>query len=221
MNVGPDERSASMLGGVVLVALGLSRRSLPGLLLAGLGGALIFRGATGHCALYGRAGVHSSDRDRAGVPGNSGTKVERTIHINRAPEDVFRFWRNLENLPEFMENLESVRMLDDRRSHWVVKGPAGHTVEWDAEIVNEHPNQMISWQTLPGAEVQSAGTVRFARSYDKQGTVLRVVMEFRPPGGVVGEQVARLFGRDPAQQLEKDLERLKAHMEAGQGMAAG
>ena len=217
VNVGPQERFASVLGGTVLIALGLSRRSLPGLLLAGLGGAFIFRGATGHCKMY----DHAAGSGRSGVPGNHGSKIEKTILINRAPEEVYRFWRNLENLPEFMENLQSVRALDDRRSHWVVKGPAGSTVEWDAEIVNEHPNEMLSWQTLPGADVQSAGTVRFERSLDGRGTALRVVLEFRPPGGALGGQVAWLLGKNPAQQLDHDLSRLKTHLEAGQGIAAG
>lgn len=219
INLGLPERAVSALGGAALVGFGLSRRSLPGLLLAGLGGLLLVRGASGHCSLYEQAGLDTFDAHRSGVHGNRGIKLEKSITIHRTPEDLFRFWRNLENLPEFLENIESIRMLDDRRSHWVVKGPAGRTVEWDAEIVNEHPNEMISWQTLPGADVQSAGTVRFTKSEDGQGTVLRVVMEFYPPAGILGASVARFFGRNPEQQLEVDLARLKERMETKLPMA--
>ncbi len=114
-----------------------------------------------------------------------------------------------------MEEIDTVRLLDDRRSHWVVKGPGGQRFEWDAEIVNEHPGEMISWQTLPGADVQSAGTVRFGSAENGGSTLLRVVLEFHPPGGALGTSVGRLFGKDPAGQLDRDLGRLKKIMEKG------
>lgn len=215
VNVGEIERYGSIAGGAALVVAGLSRRSLPGLLLAGLGGLFIMRGVGGHCRLYDAAGVSTCALpQRPGVPGQTGYKLEKTVTIARPPEELFRFWRNLENLPEFMENIESVRVLDDRRSHWVVKGPGGHRVSWDAEIVNEHPGEMISWQTLPGADVQSAGTVRFTPTDDGRSTILRVVLEFRPRGGALGAGIARLFGKDPAGQLDHDLGRLKQIIES-------
>jgi uncharacterized membrane protein len=117
-----------------------------------------------------------------------------------------------------MENIRSIRILDDRRSHWVVRGFGGRAYEWDAEIVNEHPGEMISWQTLPGADVQSAGTVRFIPM--GESTMVRVVLEFRSPGGSLGTQVARLFGKDPAAQLDQDLRRLKEMVER-EGAPAG
>lgn len=214
VNLGESERLGSIVGGAALLLTGLSRRTVPGLLLAAVGGAFIFRGVAGHCKLYDSLGVSTARPQRAGVAGGSGRKIEKSIVINRPPSELFRFWRNLENLPEFMENLQSVRALDDRLSHWVVKGPAGHFVEWDAEIVNEHPGEMISWQTLPGADVQSAGTVRFTPLDGGHSTNLRVVLEFRPPGGAVGAHVARLFGRDPDIQLDRDLHRLKSIIES-------
>lgn len=215
VNVGEIERYGSITGGAALVVAGFSRRSLPGLLLAGMGGLLIMRGIGGHCRLYDSIGVSTSDvPQRSGVQDQTGHKIEKIVTIARPPDELFRFWRNLENLPEFMQNIESVRVLDDRRSHWVVKGPGGHRLKWDAEIVNEHPGEMISWQTLPGADVQSAGTVRFTPSDDGRSTILRVVLEFRPPGGTLGARVARLFGRDPAGQLDQDLARLKQIIES-------
>jgi uncharacterized membrane protein len=113
-----------------------------------------------------------------------------------------------------MQSLQSVRILDERTSHWVVNGPGGRTLEWDAEIVNEHPGEMISWQTLPGADVQSAGTVRFVSAERGMATNVRVILEFHPPIGAVGASIARFIGHDPATQLEQDLTRLKYLMES-------
>jgi uncharacterized membrane protein len=221
VNVGETERYGSIIGGAALVVAGLSRRSFPGLLLAAAGGLFIMRGVGGHCRLYDSIGVSTAVSRRPGVPDHTGYKIEKTILIARPPEELFRFWRNLENLPEFMENLESVRILDDRHSHWVLKGPGGQPYEWDAEIVNEHPGEMISWQTLPGADVQSAGTVRFNPADDGRSTLLRVILEFHPPGGAVGARVARFFGQDPSVQLDHDLARLKKIIETRQPSAAG
>jgi len=221
VNVGDIERYGSIVGGAALVVTGISRRSLPGLLVAGLGGLFILRGVAGHCRFYDSIGVSTAHTpQRAGVRDQTGHKVEKTISIARPPEEVFRFWRNLENLPEFMKAIESIQILDDRRSHWVVKGPGGRRLEWDAEVVNEHPGEMISWQTLPGADVQSAGTVRFTPTDGGRGTLLRVVLEFRAPGGSLGTGVARLLGRDPAGELERDLDRLKQIIESGDVSAA-
>jgi len=213
VNVGEVERYGSILGGVVLVATGLSRRSLPGLLTAVLGGAFIVRGVAGHCGLYHSLGVSTAIPWRAGVLDQTGRKVDKTILISRPPEEIYRFWRNLERIPEFMEDIESIRILDDRHSHWAVRGPGGHRFEWDAEIVNEHPGEMISWQTLPGADVQSAGTVRFTPAEGGRSTFLRLVLEFHAPGGMLGGHLARLLGKDPAGQLDQDLSRLKEIME--------
>jgi len=214
VNVGETERYGSIIGGAALAAAGLSRRSLPGLLMAGLGGLMILRGITGHCRLYKSIGTSTAASRRSGVPDQTGYKLEKSVTIARPPEDLYRFWRNFENLPEFTENIESIRILDDRRSHWIVKGLGGRRLEWDAEIVNEHPGEMISWQTLPGADVQSAGTVRFSPMEGGRSTTLRVVLEFRPPGGSFGTRMARFFGKDPATELGHDLNRLKKLIES-------
>jgi uncharacterized membrane protein len=218
INVGEIERYSSILGGAALVAAGLARKSLPGALLAALGGAFIFRGMTGHCDFYAAMGLNTANPEgqRPGVPDNFGTKVEKTIVINRSPEELYRFWRNLENLPQFMTHVESVRVLDDKRSHWRVKAPAGADVEWDAEIINEHENELIAWQSLPGATVQNAGSVRFETAPGNRGTLVKVALEFQPPGGVLGAQVAKLFGESPEQQIDDDLRRLKTILETGQ-----
>ena len=216
VNVGELERYGSVIGGTALVAAGLWRRSLGGALLSLIGGAFIYRGVTGHCEGYSALGLNTAEWQRPGVPDNFGTKIERTIAINRSPEEVFQFWRNLENLPQFMEHVESVQVLDDRRSHWRVKAPAGREVEWDAEIINEHPNELIAWQSLPGAEVQNAGSVRFENAPGNRGTIVKVALEYQPVGGALGAKIAKLFGEAPEQQIDEDLRRLKAILEAGE-----
>jgi uncharacterized membrane protein len=142
--------------------------------------------------------------------------VETSIAIDRSPEELFRFWRNFSNLPLFMKNLESVTELDQTRSHWVAKGPAGTRVEWDAEVYNEEENQLIAWRSLENADVINAGSVRFQSGPQGHGTFLRVTMNYNPPAGEVGAGVARLLGAEPAQLIKEDLRRLKQVMEAGE-----
>jgi uncharacterized membrane protein len=136
--------------------------------------------------------------------------------INRSPEELYRFWRNFENLPSVMRHLESVTMKDDKRSHWVVKGPAGRCIEWDAEIVNEKPNQLIPWQSCEGADVDHWGVVHFRPATGGRGTEMSVELEYAPVGGAIGMTVAKLFGEEPAQQIQEDLRRFKQFMEAGE-----
>ena len=210
INVNQPERIGSVAAGAGLVLYGASRKSLGGILIALLGGALIRRGVTGHCDMYEKLGLNSSQLNtETGVPGNKGIKVTRTITVDRAPQDVYRFWRNLENLPKFMEHVQSIRVIDDRRSHWVVKGPAGSDVEWTAQILTDRENSLISWESLPGAEVQNAGSVRFEPVNNGLSTEVKVSMQYLPPAGVIGATVAKLFGEAPDQQLEEDLERFK------------
>ncbi|HKP87665.1 MAG TPA: SRPBCC family protein [Blastocatellia bacterium] len=139
-----------------------------------------------------------------------------TITINRPPEEVYRFWRNFENLPRFMSHLESVQVMGDKRSHWVAKAPAGMSVEWDAEIIDDRPNQLIAWRSLEGADVDNYGTVSFDRAPGGRGTEIRVEVEYNPPGGALGAGIAKLFGEAPEQQIKGDLRRLKQVLEIGE-----
>ncbi len=151
------------------------------------------------------------------IPGaHGGLAYVNTITINRSPEEVYQFWRNFENLPRFMSHLESVHVIDERRSHWVAKGPAGMRVEWDAEITEDRPNQSISWRSLEDADVENYGTVRFEPAPGKRGTVVRVELEYNPPAGALGAGIAKLFGEAPEQQVKGDLYRLKQVLEIGE-----
>ena len=142
--------------------------------------------------------------------------VSAVTTIKRPVDDVYDFWRDFENFPRFMRHLESVRVLDGRRSHWRAKAPAGMTVEWEAEIVGERDNESISWRSLPGAGVQNRGAVRFRPAPGGRGTEVRVDLEYVPPGGSVGRAVAMLFGEEPQQQVRDDLRRVKQILEAGE-----
>lgn len=141
--------------------------------------------------------------------------VNKSVVINKSPEELYRYWRNFENLPRFMNHLESVKNLDDKRSHWVAKAPLGTTVEWNAEIINDEEGKAIVWKTLEGADVDSTGSVTFSPAKDGSGTEVKVVMKYEPPGGALGAVVAAIFGENPQQQLDEDLDRFKQVMETG------
>ncbi|MEN3332808.1 MAG: hypothetical protein V7641_2173 [Blastocatellia bacterium] len=136
--------------------------------------------------------------------------------INRPPEEVYRFWRNFENLPRFMSHLELVQVADGNRSHWKAKAPAGMTVEWDAEITQDRPNELIAWRSLEGADVEHSGSVRFERAPGDRGTEVKVAIVYNPPGGVLGVGIAKLFGEEPGEQIKGDLYRFKQVMETGE-----
>lgn len=141
--------------------------------------------------------------------------VSRSITVNRPIEDVYAFWRDLENLPRCSIHLQSVTV-DGKRSHWVAKAPAGRTVEWDSEIVEEVPNEILAWRSLPGSEVQNAGSVRFRKAPGDRGTEVRVELRYDAPAGQAGATVAKLFGEEPDPQLRDDLRRIKQVLETGE-----
>ncbi len=220
VNVNQTERWASALAGGALAIYGLTRRTWGGAVLALVGGTLIARGSTGHCYMYDALGVNTAgnetDNPLVSVPAGHGIKVEKSVTVNRAPEEVYRFWRNFENLPRFMNHLESVKDLGDNRSHWVANAPAGKTVEWDAEVYNEKENELIAWRSLEGADVDNAGSVRFEAAPEGRGTIVRVTLKYDPPAGKIGSLVAKLWGEEPSQQIEEDLRRFKQVMETGE-----
>jgi uncharacterized membrane protein len=210
----------------MLATWGLKRRDTIGG-TAALGAAeLLYRGTTGHCHVYSVIGVNRARRKGTGViadqysdtrqtlGGPRGIHVEESITINRPIADVFRFWRNFENLPQFMRHLESVSVREEGISHWVATGPAWLRVEWDARIINEIDNKLIAWQSLEGSMISTAGSVNF--DVTEHGTRVRVNLQYNPPGGRIGAVVARLFGEEPHQTIREDLRRFKQLIEAGE-----
>ena len=154
----------------------------------------------------------SDTRQQLGGP--RGIHVEHSVTINRPVAEVYRFWRNFENLPKFMQHLEHVTMRDGGVSHWVARGPGGMKVEWDARIINEIENKVIGWQSLEGSQISTAGAVNFDDT--DRGTIVHVHLQYNPPGGKLGAAVAWLTGEEPNVQVREDLRRFKALMETGE-----
>ena len=215
-NISTTNRVTSLMAGAALSALGY-RRSNRGLGLLGLG--LIARGASGWCPVTAAVDhdgeYYGEESSKRHLRGSRGVIVEDVITIYRPVSEVYSFWRNLENLPRFMEHLEEVRVIDRYHSHWVARGPLGVLVEWDAEIINDIPPTLLSWKSIGAPDVASAGSVRFKPS-GEQATQVHVKLQYDPPAGRLGATVAWLFSEDPQHQIAEDLRRFKQIIETGE-----
>lgn len=141
--------------------------------------------------------------------------VGRAVTINCPVGELYAYWRDLTNLPSFMDNVVSITPIDDRRSHWVVRAPAGRTVEWTAAITEERENELIAWASEEGAEVPNSGRIEF-RDAGRRGTVVTATILYDPPAGTIGKLIAKMFQREPAIQARRDLRRFKQLMETGE-----
>lgn len=202
-------QAAMVLSGVALVALAAKRgRSWQTIGAAALAGApVIYRGATGHWPVPQSVAQKAADATAA-------APIETALTIDKPRAELYGFWRRLENLPRFMKNLETVTDLGGGRSHWVGKSPAGFKAEWDAEIVEEREGQRLSWRSLPGSQVDNAGTVSFEDSPNDRGTIVRVRMEVG--GSAIGQAVGRVLSGSLQQEVREDLKRFKELMETGE-----
>jgi uncharacterized membrane protein len=217
INAADVEHITALASGVAMMLVGFRAGGLKGALLKLGGLALLYRGQHGYRRLYEAVGV-PLPQVPTGV-GRKNVRVDATIDVRRPRNELYHIWRNLENLPVFMEHLKSVHEIDDKRSIWVAEAPAGMVVKWDAEIINEVPNELIAWQTLEGSGVDNAGSVRFEDAGDGV-TRIRLILRYDPPGDLVGYWIARVFGSDPQKHIEEDLRRFKAIMEIGGQRAA-
>jgi uncharacterized membrane protein len=229
-NIARGERIGSVALGAALVGLGIRRRDPIGLVAALFGGYFITRGATGNCLVYRALGVSTGSADavlapwhRDDVTGRAATvnarkaiKVERAVTIDRPRDELFAFWRNFENLPRFMEHLVSVRVDSPTRSHWEAKAPGGKTVEWDAEIVNEVPYEIIAWKSVGEPDVANAGAVNFFDAPGGRGTIVRVTLDYEPPAGRLGAMLSHFTAEEPDRQIREDLRKFKQLMETGE-----
>jgi uncharacterized membrane protein len=218
VNVGQQERNASMVGGAALALSGLLNlargRYLPGMAKMVTGGMFFYRGKTGHCDVYQAAGIDTTGAAEKGV------RVEKFLTVNRSPQQVYEFWRNLENLPRFLRHIDSVQMTGDLTSHWKASGPAGVTLEWDAEMVEDYPGQLILWRSVGDATLPNEGSVEFREAPGGRGTEVKVSIRYFPPGGAAGKAAAKLANIITAQQIEEDLKRLKQILETGETACA-
>ena len=227
-NVGDLERLLSVITGSALAVFGLRQRGIPGIGVALFGAELVRRGTSGHCLMYEALGVSTAHGGQAmlrggGVASPAATvnarraiKIERAVTILRPAEELYRFWRSFENLPRFMQHLESVSTTDANHSHWVANFPGGKAVEWDAEIVNDVPNELIAWKTVGNPDISHAGSVHFREAPEHRGTELRVVLDYEPPGAHLFAQIARLFGHAPDALVREELRRFKMLSETGE-----
>ncbi len=220
-NVSSSERWSTAILGGGLATYGALTRTPAGLALGAAGLYMIYRGSTGYCPAYAAAGVNpaKSTDSQQGIReklGDVGIKVVHSVTILKPAADLYAFWRDFSNLPRIMDHLEAVTVHDGGKSHWVAKAPLGKTVAWDAEIINEVPGELIAWQSLPGGDVDNAGSVQFLPAPGGRGTELRVEISYAPPAGKVGATVAKLFGEEPKKQLDDDLRHFKNLMETGE-----
>lgn len=209
-NVGNSERLISAMAGGALAVYGLRRKDIAGMMLAATGASLLYRAGTGHCTVYEAAGVNTAD-----APTSAPVRIQDVVTVNRPPSELYAYWRNFENLPNILNNLESVQVLDQWRSIWRAKAPMGQTVEWEAYLEEDVPNEVIAWRSVPDAQIKNAGSVRFAPAPAGRGTEVRVSMHYHPPAGKLGDMAAKLTGKAPGQEIREDLRRFKQFMETG------
>jgi len=214
-SLGEAEKWLALGGGALLLLIGASRRSATGAYLAIASVPLLYRGITGRWP-SGTNGRVEPGNTRTALAGDRGIHVRESIRLERPIADVYRFWRQLENLPRFMSHLDRVTETAEGTSHWVADGPAGLAVEWDAEIINQVENQVLAWRSLPGSDVVTAGSVNFDAARGGRSTQVSVHLQYSPPAGKAGAVVASLFGREPSQTIREDLRHFKQLLETGE-----
>jgi uncharacterized membrane protein len=214
-NISATARLASTVAGAALAVVGYQRSNKA---LGLLGAGLVARGASGWCpmtAAFDPDAPYDTEATRYHLGGSGGVIVEDAITIYRPVSEVYSYFRNLENLPRFMDHLEEVCVTDRFTSHWVARGPLGVHVEWDAEIINDIPPTLLSWKSVGQADVISAGSVRF-KPAGEHATQVCVKLQYDPPAGKLGATVAWLVGEDPQHQIAEDLRRFKQLLETGE-----
>ena len=212
INVHPAERAASTLGGGLLVLYGLRRFSVKGLLSAAAGGALLYRGLTGHCPAYQEMGLDTAGGEAPPKP----VLIREALTVYKPREEVYEFWRDLENLPRFMRHLASVERLGENRTRWTARLPKdAATLTWEARTTEDRAGEEISWRSLSDADVQNAGTVRFEDGPDGS-TEVTVEITYRPPAGKAGRLVGHLLNPVSAQIIKEDVRRFKHLLETGE-----
>lgn len=231
VNVGDSERMLSgLVGGAFLLLAAQQKKSWLSSSAALMGLSMLGRGWTGNCKIYRELGIDSSHGGhQLVIPGsmlNGTVKVQKTVTIKGTPAQIYQFWRKFDNLPSFMQNLESVSETAPGRTHWVARGPGDLQLEWDARIHEDTTNERISWTTVDDSPIHHNGSVSFREDPNGRGTQVKVVLRYDIPGGRLGQGLAKLLGSEPGQQLDADLRRLKMFLETGEvartdGQSAG
>lgn len=203
-NVPRGERIASVTIGGALAMFGIGRRTLPGVLLAAAGGALIVRGLTGRCPMYRMRAV------------KKGITVRRAVTVQASPREVYDLWRDLRNLPRFLDHVKSVELEPGGVSHWTIE-IGRKKLEWRAEIVEDTPARRLRWRSLPGGDLDHEGTLDLYEAPGDRGTVVEVKLRYQPPGGrIVAGMLGGILRRLPGMQLTEELSRLRMWLETGE-----
>lgn len=228
VNVGRNERMASVLGGAGLALLGVRQRGVAGALLGAAGAALIARGASGHCPIYQAVGATSTGgrparRLRAEEDVDRGVSVHASVTVARTPGEAYAAWRDFTSAPRYMDRIAQVEVLDDTRSRWTATGPLGRSWTWESQVVEDSPGELIAWESLPGAELPNRGWVQFVPLDRGDGpqTEVRYFVEFDAPGGVIGSAIAHAFHDAPREMVRGDLRRFRALLEGEAAATTG
>lgn len=222
VNMGRNDRLASVLGGAGLALLGARQRGVGGALLGAAGAALIARGATGHCPVYQALGASSTTglprkRLRADEDLKPGVSVSASLTVPCPADQAYAVWRDFANAPRYMDRIARVEILDDTRSRWTATGPMGRSWTWESQVVEDSPGELIAWESLPGSELPNRGWVQFIPAGgDGRQTEVRYFVEFDPPGGVIGNAIAHAFHDAPREMVRGDLRRFRELLQAEQ-----
>ncbi len=225
-NISQMERVISALGGVSLATFGLKQSNWFGTGLAVIGGLCVVRGATGHSNLYDWLDISTAEQKQnfapgiphtvSSIPGQRGTRVQRSMTVLRSPQDLYNFWYDVEKAPLYMDYIESVMRTGERTSHWIAKGPLGNQVEWNAELLEVVPNKTIAWHVHGKPTTGNAGKVTFEPTPDGHGTVVTLELDFFQFRGALGSSLGNLLGHIPERQVIGTLRHFKELMEAGE-----
>ena len=211
-NIGKTEKTLSLIGGAYLALRGINRGGMTGLLSTAVGAGLLYRGITGHCELYHQLGIDTSELpDATIIPAKQGVHVKKSVSIARPIEEVFGFWNDVENLPRAMTHIKQVTRTSETTSHWVAQAPFGIELEWDAEIFNTVPNELIAWRSLPDSQIETAGSLRFEALPKDRGTAVTLTMKYNPPGGKLSDTIAWF---DLESEIDDELRNAKRLLEA-------
>ncbi|MFN8528572.1 MAG: SRPBCC family protein [Anaerolineae bacterium] len=216
INIGRKERRLCISTGLSLAISAWRTGSMRGTFMMILALDLLVRGITGYSWLYRRLGINTARGERsfnAVVPHQQGNRIEGRIRIDRPVQEVYAYWRSLENLPQFLSFVGQIEVYDETHSKWTAQLPAGIGLSWDTEILTDEENQRIAWQSAPNAAFSNAGAVNFTPTPDGSGTDLTLKIEYTPPAGAIGSLLTSLFESDPNRQIGDDLQRLKETLE--------
>lgn len=215
-NVGSGERVVSAVAGMALGAMGLRRRGLLGWLMAASGAALVAHGAKKHCAVYDRIGVTGEDAEPTSNPLDRRVHIRRSVTVERPADELYRFWRSVEKLPQFMQPIESVEAVDDRLSRWTAHLPVVGRVQWLSRIVEDVPNERIAWRTEGDSFVEHDGAVEFHPTGPDRESRVTLEMVYQLTGGAVAAGLAKLLGKSPSDYASRNLHRFRQLMETGE-----